>query len=519
MRISRKNVRTVTWPLIAVSIAMGICRADAQVAPAPGSIAGTVRDSSAGPIAGARVMVDRGRSTTTDASGHFRLDSIPSGNISLYIASPGYPLYAARKVVVAPSDIVQLNVWLRPYDYVPAEELLLKTDSGGRGAFATVDSSKIVSYPVFSLKLLQSVVAENPDSNMFLSPASAAFLLAMSASGASGETWTAMSRTLGVETMRQDALSSRNAAELSSLENQTGVQLRIANSLWAAEGRPFQPGFLVDAKQSYHAEVTSLALHTPEAVSRINDWVAKATNGRINSILDEMPPENTSMILLNAVYFKGKWIDPFVATQTKDHDFTLPGGRVVTRKLMVRWADMMYVRDTGVQIVRLPYQGGRVAMYVLLPDSGLAVSSLTSRLDAARWSRWLRTLAKHDLHLEFPRFRLSSGADLTTPLSKLGMSIAFDGGRATFGRMLPPEYLREHPSWIAEVLQKTWVEVNEEGTEAAAASGAVVLTGVGIIERPPPIEFIVDRPFIVAIRDDRTGLLLFLGQITDPVQL
>jgi serine protease inhibitor len=519
MRISRKQLWRVGATLIAMVNAMGARAADAQVAPPLGAIAGTVRDSATGPVSGARVIVDGGRqSTSTDASGHFRLDSIPPGSIAFHVLSIGYPLYTNRTVVVAAGRSAQVEIWLRPYDYEPEAQRVLKADSGATGAFASVDTSNIVSYLDFSLKLLRSVVAQKPDSNVFLSPASAGFLLAMSASGATGATWTAMGRTLGVDTLTQDALSSRNAAELASLESQIGVELRIANSLWTSEGTPFLAAFLLSAKQSYHAEVASLPLHGHEGVSQINGWVAKATNGRINSILDELPASGTSMILLNAVYFKGEWIDPFIASETKDHDFTLPSGKVVARKLMARWGNMMYVRDTGVQIVRLPYQGGRIAMYVLLPDSGMTASALISRLTTKTWSRWMRSPAEHDLHLELPRFVLGSGADLSEPLSRLGMAIAFDVGRATFGRMLPREYLREHPTWLADVLQKTWVEVNEQGTEAAAATGGVMITGTGNLERPPPIEFIVDRPFVIAIRDDRTGLLLFLGQITDPVQ-
>ena len=489
----------------------------AQRAEQFGSITGTIRDSATGPLANAIVVATDSRlSTRTDAEGHFVLDRIPVGTVEIYVHSDGYPGRESTLKVIAGQKI-RLDIWLRPYGYVPEAQLLLQTDSGGTGAYDSVDKARPGAYPDFTFSLFRTVVAKDPDANMFLSPASAAFALAMTASGASGATWTAMSKVLGADAAHQDALAEQNAIELRSLESQSGVQLKIANSIWAAQGRPFRPAFLSGAKQSYHAEVTSLVLHGDAALQRINDWVAKATNDRIRSILSDTLPENANMVLLNAVYFKGKWIDPFDSTDTKAHSFALPHGRVESRQLMERQAFMLYARDTNVQVVRLPYQGGRIAMYVLLPDSGKSLSKLVSGLTSKRFARLMRSLEKKDVHLELPRFRLESGADLSEPLSELGMGIAFDHRFASFGGMLPPDYLKEHNVWIDAVVQKSWVEVNEQGTEAAAVTG-VVLNEVTLTVPPVPIEFIVDRPFIVAIRDDRTGLLLFLGQITDPVQ-
>jgi serpin B len=223
------------------------------------------------------------------------------------------------------------------------------------------------------------------------------------------------------------------------------------------------------------------------------------------------------MVLINAVYFKGKWLKPFDTAQTKPRLFTLPGRHVVMRARMERLDLIQYAKDTALQLVRLPYQGGRVAMYVILPDSSLSTASVLSRLTPDRWTRWMQTLKTQDVHLELPRFRITYNTSLTKALSSLGMADAFDCEQATFGLMLPPVYLRDHPTCIGDVIQKTFVEVNEKGTEAAAVTAVgVLITGTGFITRPPPIEFIVDRPYFVAIRDDKTGALLFLGQIVDP---
>lgn len=293
------------------------------------------------------------------------------------------------------------------------------------------------------------------------------------------------------------------------------MQLTIANSIWADEGRPFFPDFLAGAERRYHAEVSSLVLHGPAAQSRINEWASKSTNGRIPTILDDTLPDSASMVLVNAVYFKGKWRDKFDSTQTKAHSFTLPDGRKESRRLMTRTDQIMYVRDSGVQVARLPYRGGRIAMYVVLPDSGVPIARIIERLSPSQWLRWMRSDSSRDVHLELPRVRLEYGESLAPQLVALGMGIAFDCDKASFARMLPEAYLREHHTCIDDVFQRAFGEVNEQGTEAAAvtAVGLVVPTGVAV--RPPPIEFIVDRPFVVAIRDERSGLLLFLGQITD----
>jgi serine protease inhibitor len=157
-------------------------------------------------------------------------------------------------------------------------------------------------------------------------------------------------------------------------------------------------------------------------------------------------------------------------------------------------------------------------MYIILPDSTLKLSSVVGRLSSPRWTHWMHTLTARDVHLQMPRFRLESAASFSKPLRSLGMTAAFECDSADFTEMLPAAYAAHHHMCISQIAQRAFVEVNEVGTEAAAVTMALVLEPTGIEVKPPPIEFIVDRPFVVAIRDDRTGLLLFIGQIVDPKQ-
>lgn len=489
--------------------------ARAQAAPQFGSIEGIIGDSASGPVEGAFVEVGR-REARTDAQGKFRLDSIPSGTASLAVLKAGYGLYTRHKTPVSAGATIRLEIWIRPYDYVSPEETVNRADSGASGAYSAADAERAAAYTGFSLALFRAIVAKTPTRNVFISPASAALVLSMTASGASGSTRNAMARTLGADSLTQNQLDDENAALLATMGQQSGVRLTIANSIWADEGRPFLPAFLAGVEQHYHAEVRSLVLHGTAAQARINGWASKSTNGRIPIILADTLPNSTSMVLMNAVYFKGKWRDKFDSTETKAHPFTLPGGRKESRQLMTRRDQIMYVSDSGVQVARLPYRGGRIAMYVILPDSGVPIARVVANLSPAKWLRWMRSDSSRDLHLELPRFRLEYGASLAPELASLGMGVAFDCDKASFARMLPAEYLRKHPTCIDDVFQRAFVEVNEQGTEAAAVTAVGMLSPTGMLTPRPPIEFIVDRPFAVAIRDERSGLLLFLGQITDP---
>jgi serpin B len=363
------------------------------------------------------------------------------------------------------------------------------------------------NYETFSLGLFRETSRHAPDSNVFLSPASAAFALAMTYGGSGGTTETAMAHALGVDGATPEKLGPENAELLKSLGDQKDVQLSIANSIWASAGRPFLRSFLESTRNDYHAEVRSMVLHGPTAQHEINDWVAKATHDKIQTLLADTLSDQTAMVLLNAVYFKGLWKDKFDTAATQAHPFTLAGGRVVSRKLMYRHDDIQYLRRQNFQAVRLPYKGDRIAMYVFLPDSGVPLADFAAA--------WMGKFSSVRMRLGLPKFHIEYQTTLNDPLKALGMEVAFDPQRADFRRMLPRSFLRDSNAFISEVIQKTYVDVDEQGTEAAAASGAMI--SITSSYHPEP-EMIVDRPFITAIRDDRTGLILFLGQINDPTQ-
>jgi serine protease inhibitor len=374
------------------------------------------------------------------------------------------------------------------------------------------DSARARAADDFGARLLTLVAKESTGENVFISPFSAQLALSMVYNGAAGETRRAMGQSLGIGTATLEDFNRYNAALIRRLSGNHNVTLEIANSLWGKSDVPFAPAFLDRARTDYGAEVASLDLGSQDAMKQINGWVSAKTHQRIPTILDQ--PSAGVLVLLNAVYFKGTWSKPFDKTDTRDEPFHLASGVTVQRPMMRNSDWYGYVQGRNFQAVRLPYRGNEQSMYVLLPDSGVSVSTLYDQLGSSAAAQW-RDMSSVEVNLALPRFRLEYGVDLMTPLAGLGMGVALDSRRADFSGMVPASYLAGQRLYISGATQKTFVEVNEEGTEAAAATKVEV----GVTAVAPefqPKHFIVDRPFLIVIRDDPTGALLFVGQIMDP---
>jgi serine protease inhibitor len=366
-------------------------------------------------------------------------------------------------------------------------------------------------YAAFGLTLFHRLAEAKPTENLVVSPLSAGLALSMLANGATGETLAGIQRTLATG-MGLEGLNPANAALADSLRTED-VELSIANSLWARQGIPFLPAFLEQNRRFYGAEVASLNLSTPEAARRINEWASRSTSGRIPEMVDGPLDPEVILYLMNAVYFKGRWQDEFRANATRPRTFHAPGGDV-QRPMMERTGSYGYMAGEGFQGLRLPYRGGRFAMYVLLPDAAASVAELRGRMTAETWRGWMGEFRPREVHVVMPRYRMSLESRLNAPLQAMGMASAFDPARASFNAMLNAEFLARQNAYVSEAKQKVFIEVNEEGTEAAAVTGVEVRATSA---PAPPMEFVVDRPFILAIRDDQTGALLFIGQVNDPV--
>ena len=357
----------------------------------------------------------------------------------------------------------------------------------------------------FAFDLFARVRGRDPDHNLLLSPISAGLALGMALNGAAGTTFDAMRLALRLPAANLPEL---NAAYRSLIDLLRGldrsVEFRIANSIWADVGWPFRTEFLEAGRQSFDAEVRSLDLQAPASLDLINDWVKEKTGGKIPQILESIAREEV-MFLINAIYFKGSWRVGFDPTDTRSAPFHAAGGETQS-------VPTMSLPPTPLRVGHLPecdllellYGNGTFAMTIVLPATGQSVGGLVAGLDGARWARWLASLAEREVGLALPRFRLEYQRELKDDLSDLGMQLAFDDSRADFSRMAE---LGVGNLYLTRVTQKTFVNLNEEGTEAAAATSV----GVGVTSAPPVLS--VDRPFLFVIRERLSGTIFFLGEI------
>jgi serine protease inhibitor len=372
------------------------------------------------------------------------------------------------------------------------------------------DKQLVAANTQFAFKLFAELTKSNIEHNVFVSPASVALALGMAYNGARGETARAIARTLELGEMSLDALNRANAALLESLRTiDAHVALAIANSLWGQQGISFAPDFLSRNQDLYRAEIATLDFGDPSAAATINAWVARNTGGKIETIVDQLD-RSAIMVLINAIYFKGSWAKAFDPRRTRQLPFTLPGGRQKQLPMMAQTGKFDYYALPGFQAISLPYGAGRASMYIVLPEQRSSLRAFRRELTHKSWESWLRHFRQSEGTIVLPRFKLAYESTLNDALTSLGMGMAFDR-RADFSGM----FADGKPSaTIDEVKHKTFVEVNEQGTEAAAA------TSIGMIRMTmsPQRNFsmIVDRPFFCAIRDNQTGTLLFLGTIVDP---
>ena len=248
----------------------------------------------------------------------------------------------------------------------------------------------------------------------------------------------------------------------------------------------------------------------PSTLTTINQWVNTNTNGKITKILDEINPD-TVLFLINAIYFKGTWQTEFDPSHTRDGTFHLGTDGEKQVPMMTRTGDYPYYEnhEEKFQAISLPYGDGRMSMYIFLPYRESDLNTFLNGLDTENWEHWISQFNEQEVFLSMPKFKLEYEKMLNNPLQSLGMDIAFAPEAADFSRMADLEALGQN-LYIGEVLHKAVVEVNEEGTEAAA------VTSVGIRATSAPPAFIADRPFFFAIRDNETKTVLFMGTVVDP---
>lgn len=357
----------------------------------------------------------------------------------------------------------------------------------------------------------ESLQADNSSSNKLISPISVYMDLSMACNGAAGATQNAIQNTLQLNHVSTDLLNNTNRALVSGIPKEDPhVQLNVANSIWY-RNQGIQPlsSFLKTASDNYLAEVKG-ADFSPATVTLINNWVAKATNQKINSIIDQISSDDL-MYLINAVYFKGIWKYTFSAKSTQNRPFYTSDGQTVQTPFMYQEGSFKYIVNDSAQIIELPYGSGDFNMYVMLPRQGISLNDLDNLIDLNTITQIINTKAiPLNIKLYLPKWRYSYEVKNMVPeLNNMGMGVAFSPG-ADFSNMYPVS----SGIYISKVIHKTYIAVDEQGTEAAAATAVgISLYSIGTNQA---IVMDINRPFLYIIAEKNTGVVLFIGDVNNP---
>jgi serpin B len=361
----------------------------------------------------------------------------------------------------------------------------------------------------FALGLFAHV--ERPDQNQILSPFSVSSALAMAYTGARGITEKQMAEALQFPTNRTD-VSSGMTAILASFTNLSSgdVELNVANALWPQSGYQFIPEFL-DLCRNHHQAVPDFVdfqANSEAARQRINAWAERSTKGKIKGLVAPgSVTADTRLVIANAIYFKGKWASRFEKSKTRSRPFWIAAEKAVQVPMMSQKSTFLHLVDGDTQILEMPYRGDGVSMLVLLPKTREGLGGLVARLNLGNLTNWMDHLRPAEVDLLLPRFKINSRFSLTPTLAAMGMRDAFAPDRADFSGMTA-----QRPLFINLVEHAALVEVDEEGTVAAAATGI----SLGCAQRPPPATFQADHPFVFLIFDRPSRTVLFMGKVTNP---
>jgi serine protease inhibitor len=362
----------------------------------------------------------------------------------------------------------------------------------------------------FAFDLLKQIAKQQPRENSFISPFSVSTALQMVGNGAAGETKAEMQRVLRTGVLSPDKLNAAAKSLNDSLNSERDVNLNLANAIWYQNDFQLKPDFVAVNKNFFQTELAGVDFKNPKSAEIINNWANKQTHGKIPKVVQFPVPPLMRVFVANAIYFKGKWAEPFDKDQTKPRPFHLTAGGSTQAPMMQQHRHFAYQETDNFQAVQLDYSGKDLDMILFLPNTNSSPQKILAELNATTWQDdVLPQFRDREGTLVFPKFKLESGVRLNDSLEALGMKSAFTMG-ANFSAM------SSEALFISEVNQSSFIEVNEEGTEAAAVTG-ISLSELGPIPDPPkPFEMIVDHPFFVVIADKRTQSILFMGIIFKP---
>jgi serpin B len=384
----------------------------------------------------------------------------------------------------------------------------------GWRVFADVagDRDKLVAANTgFGFDLMNQVVQAKPNTNVFISPYSVSSALQMVENGAAGGTLAEMQQALKTSGMPAGSLNAAFQDLNAQFTGRKDVMLNLANGLWYQAGFHLKPAFAEDNQKFFQAGLAGVDFNNPQSANTINDWADTQTHGKIKDVVQFPFPPLTRLILANAIYFKGQWVTPFKKHLTRPRTFHLANGQTKQTPMMTQEGSFAYQADPKFQAVRLPYEGD-LQMELFLPATNSSPQALLAELagQEARWAAVAHGFSMQEGVVTLPKFRIEYDVTLNQPLEALGMKSAFAANADFSG-------IANEPLYISQVKQKSYVDVNEKGTEAAAVT---TITVMALAMREPPKErftMVLDRPFFFVISDMNTGSILFMGVVNDPV--
>ena len=372
--------------------------------------------------------------------------------------------------------------------------------------FSAEKKSLVNSSNKFGFQLLKTIAATEKTDNIVISPVSVSMALAMTLNGAEGATKSEMLATLECSGKSVESLNSGYEKLLKSWTAlDKNVQLQIANSIWYDSKFDVAKNFIKVNKDYFGARISGLAFKNPTAARTINSWVAENTRHKISQIVDTINPLDV-MFLINAIYFKGAWEKPFDKKATTKQDFTLLDGSKKKYDMMVQTGDYFFMKNERLQMIKLDYGDGLFSMILLLPEPSVKIDELVAGMNETKMSQWIGQMKKVHGSITLPRFKIEYDKSLKNTLQQMGMRTSFTK-RANFTGINSLGKIK-----ISEVKHKTFIEVNEEGTEAAAATSVRMM----FMSARPVFRMFVNRPFVFAIQENGSGALLFLGKIVKP---
>ena len=368
--------------------------------------------------------------------------------------------------------------------------------------------SLIRSENLFAFDIFREIIRKAGESeNVIISPLSISYALSMTLNGASGATRDSMLKALRLSGITPEVINESYKNLTSALLSvDKRVLIKIANSVWTENDFIVKQAFIKILKDYYNAESKSFDINDPTAPGKINTWIEDKTNGLIKEMVDKLN-DNTVMLLINAIYFKGKWKSLFDKTKTVQESFYKPGGSSADIPMMKQKGDFSVYLGNGFILAEFPYGQGNFVMNIVLPDEQDGLSALVPLLNDTNFNEWIGLMSKREIDLSFPRFKYGYKKQLKEILSLMGMEITFNDG-ADFSNISD-----QYDLLINDVTHQAFIETNEEGTEAAAAT----IVDIGLTSMPPaPLVLKLDHPFIYLIRETTTNSIIFMGRVTDP---